>query len=54
MTMRQWTWKEMKKNWLAYLMVAPYLIIFSLFTIVPVLLSAILSFTDFNSLRISC
>ena len=51
MTMMQWTWKEMKKNWLAYLMVAPYLIIFSLFTIVPVLLSAILSFTNFNMLE---
>ena len=51
MTMMQWTWKEMKKNWLAYLMVAPYLIIFTLFTIVPVLLSAVLSFTNFNMLE---
>ncbi len=51
MTMAQWTWKEMKKNWAAYLMVAPYMIIFAMFTIVPVLLSAILSFTNFNMLE---
>ena len=51
MTMAQWTWKEMKKNWVAYLMVAPYMIIFTLFTIVPVLLSAVLSFTNFNMLE---
>lgn len=51
MSMAQWTWKEMKKNWVAYLMVAPYMIIFTLFTIVPVLLSAVLSFTNFNMLE---
>ncbi len=51
MTMAQWTWKEMKKNWIAYLMVAPYMLIFTLFTIVPVLLSAVLSFTNFNMLE---
>ncbi len=51
MTMAQWTWKEMKKNWMAYVMVAPYMIIFSLFTIIPVILSAILSFTNFNMLE---
>ncbi len=51
MTMAQWTWKEMKKNWVAYLMVAPYMIIFAMFTIVPVLLSAVLSFTNFNMLE---
>ncbi len=51
MTMAQWTWKEMKKNWVAYLMVAPYMLIFTIFTIVPVLLSAILSFTNFNMLE---
>ncbi len=51
MTMAQWTWKEMKKNWVAYLMVAPYMLIFTLFTIVPVVLSAVLSFTNFNMLE---
>lgn len=51
MTMRQWIWKEMKRNWVAYVMVAPYMIIFTLFTVVPVLLSVVISFTDFNMLE---
>ena len=51
MTRAQWTWKEMKRNKVAYLMVAPYMIIFTLFTIVPVLLSVVISFTDFNLLE---
>lgn len=52
MTRAQWTWKEMKKNKVAYLMVAPYMLIFTLFTIVPVLLSIVISFTDFNLLQL--
>ncbi len=51
MTRAQWTWKEMKKNWVAYLMVAPYMIIFTMFTVVPVILSMVISFTDFNLLE---
>ncbi|MBQ3012768.1 MAG: sugar ABC transporter permease [Clostridia bacterium] len=51
MTMRQWIWKEMKRNWVAYVMVAPYMIIFLLFTILPVVLSVVISFTDFNMLE---
>ena len=52
MTRAQWTWKEMKRNKVAYFMVAPYMLIFTLFTIVPVLLSVVISFTDFNLLEI--
>ena len=51
MTRAQWTWMEMKKNKVAYLMVAPYMLIFTLFTVVPVLLSIVISFTDFNLLQ---
>jgi multiple sugar transport system permease protein len=51
MTMAQWTWKEMKKNWVAYLMVAPYMLIFCVFTVLPVVLSAVISFTNFNMLE---
>ena len=47
----QWLWKEMKKNWVAYVMVFPYMLIFTLFTVVPVVLSAVISFTDFNMLQ---
>ncbi len=51
MTRAQWTWNEMKKNWVGYAMVAPYMVIFTLFTVVPVLLSIVISFTDFNLLQ---
>ena len=51
MTMRQWIWKEMKRNWIAYVMVAPYMLIFTVFTILPVVLSAVISFTNFNMLE---
>ncbi len=51
MTMGQWVWKEMKRNKVAYLMVAPYMILFCIFTVLPVLLSIVLSFTNFNMLE---
>ena len=51
LTYRQWIWKEMKRNWVAYLMIAPYVLVFTLFTIVPVALSILISFTDFNMLQ---
>ena len=51
MTRWQWTWKEMKRNKVAYLMVAPYMLIFTCFKIMPVLLSIVISFTDFNLLQ---
>ncbi len=46
-----WTLKEIKKNYVAYLMIAPFYIIFLLFTIVPVVMSMCLSFTSFNMLE---
>ena len=52
LTYRQWIWKEMKRNWVAYVMIAPYMLVFSMFTIVPVVLSVVISFTDFNMLQI--
>ena len=51
MSRMAWTWKEMKRNWVAYLMVAPYMLIFCCFTVLPVLLSIVISFTDFNLLQ---
>ncbi|NLK99224.1 MAG: sugar ABC transporter permease [Clostridiales bacterium] len=42
---------EMKKNKVSYAMVAPYFILFFLFTVLPVLMSIILSFTSFNVLE---
>ena len=51
MTKAQWTWKEMKRNWVAYAMVAPFMLLFTVFTVLPVLLSIVISFTDFNLLE---
>ncbi len=51
MTKAQWKLKEIRQNWVAYLMVAPYMILFTLFTVVPVVLSIVISFTDFNMLE---
>jgi multiple sugar transport system permease protein len=52
LTMFEWKLKEIRQNWVAYLMIAPYMILFTLFTIVPVLLSIFIGFTDFNMLEI--
>ncbi|HBL83613.1 MAG: ABC transporter permease [Clostridiales bacterium GWF2_38_85] len=46
-----WTLKEMRKNGAAYLMIAPFFILFFVFTVVPVLLSIVISFTTFNMLE---
>lgn len=51
LTKAQWKWREAKTNWVAYVMVAPYMIIFALFTVVPVILSIFMSFTDFNMME---
>ena len=47
----QYTRREMKKKWAGYVMVAPFLIMFTAFTIVPVIMSILLSFTNFNMLE---
>ena len=52
MTRAQWIWKEMKRNKVGYFMVAPFMILFLVFTVFPVILSIILSFTDFNMLQL--
>ncbi len=51
LTRRQWLWKDIKRNGAAYVLVAPYMILFTIFTIIPVLLSVIISFTDFNMME---
>ena len=37
----EYTRREMKRNWIAYIMILPYVVIFSLFTLCPVILSFI-------------
>ena len=51
MTRAQWTWKEMKRNWVGYAMIAPFVLVFILFTVCPVAVSIVVSFTDFNLLQ---
>lgn len=51
MTKWQWTRKEMRRNKVAYFMIAPFMLIFLLFTVVPVLLSIVFSLTNFNMLQ---
>lgn len=50
-TKAQSTWREMKKNKVAYVMIAPFMLLFFIFTVFPVFLSIVLSFTDFNLLE---
>lgn len=50
-TKAQSTWREMKKNKVAYVMIAPFMLLFFIFTVFPVFLSIALSFTDFNLLE---
>ncbi len=51
MTMFQWTIHEMKRHKIAYFMIAPFMLVFILFTVFPVVLSLVLSFTNFNMLE---
>lgn len=44
-------WKEIKKNKQSYLLLAPYFILFTVFTVLPVLISIFFSFTNFNMLE---
>ena len=48
----QYTKREMKKKWAGYVMVAPFFVMFLVFTIVPVFVSFFLSFTHFNMLEL--
>ena len=48
----RWTWQEMKNNKTAYFMLAPFFLLFIIFTVLPVFLSMLLSLTDFNMLQV--
>jgi len=45
------TWEDMKRNKHLYVLLAPYVILFALFTVIPVLMSLGISFTQFNMLE---
>lgn len=42
------TLREIRKNWQNYALMAPFLIIFALFTLIPIIYSVVISFTNFN------
>lgn len=44
-------WREMRANKHSYILMAPYMILFAVFTVLPVLVSIVLSFTYFNMLE---
>ena len=48
--MRQ-IWSQIRANAISYLFVAPFLLVFSVFVVLPILLSVILSFTYFNMVQ---
>lgn len=48
---REVLWKNIKKNKTGYFMLAPYFLLFFLFTVLPVIASIGLSFTSFNMLE---
>lgn len=41
---------QVRKNWQNYVLIAPFFILFTLFTMLPVLIAIILSFTNYNLL----
>lgn len=45
------TWQRMKRSKISYLYIAPYMILFFTFTVLPVLIAIFLSFTSFNVLE---
>lgn len=42
------TWREVKKNGSCYGMIAPFMILFIVFTVIPVVMSLPIGFTDFD------
>jgi len=51
MTKAEWTWFLVRKNKTAYFMIAPFMILFFIFTVIPVALSSVVSLTSFNMLE---
>ena len=45
------TWQRMKRSKISYLYIAPYMILFFTFTVLPVVIAMFLSFTSFNVLE---
>lgn len=44
-------WREIKLNKKLYVLLLPFFLLFTIFTVFPVLFSVVMSFTDFNALQ---
>ena len=44
-------WQKIKRGKVSYLLISPYMILFFIFTVIPVVASLLLSFTYFNMLE---
>lgn len=51
MTKRQWTWHLMKRYKVGYFMIIPFMLLFFVFTIIPVAASLLVGFTDYNMIE---
>lgn len=51
MTKAQWTWHLMKRYKIGYIMVIPFMALFFIFTVIPVVASMAVSLTDYNVLQ---
>ena len=49
----RYTGKEIRKSRASYLLMAPYMLFFTVFLIIPILVAIALSFTDFNMLSVN-
>ena len=45
------TWRQMRESWIAYALIAPFMICFCIFIVGPVLSATLLSFTSYDSIR---
>lgn len=45
------TWEQMKRSWVAYVLIAPFMICFCVFIVGPVLSATVLSFTSYDSIQ---
>ena len=50
--MKKNLWKQIRQNREAYLMLAPFMLIFLVFTIIPVVMSLPMGFTDFDMVQL--
>ena len=51
MSKLQWTWYLMKRNWIGYVFILPFMIFFLLFNVIPVIATLYLSLTQYNLLQ---